>query len=96
MSGGYFNYHQNYINYISEEIANVIRNNDCNDLDDWGDKRGRHYPEEVIAKFKEAIFILDKAYIAAIRIDWLLSGDDGEEQFLKRWDEDMANFEDNK
>lgn len=47
------------------------------------------YSDEVIDKFKEGLAILRQAEIYAQRIDWLLSGDDGEESFLKRLKEDL-------
>ena len=40
--------------------------------------------EEIQEKMKDAIKILRTAAIYAHRIDWLLSGDDGEESFLER------------
>lgn len=50
------------------------------------------YPDEVIEKFKEAVAILRKAAIYAHRIDYLLSGDDGEEAFLKRLQEELEQL----
>jgi hypothetical protein len=47
------------------------------------------YPDEVIEKFKEGVAMLRKAHIYAQRIDWLISGDDGEESFLKRLKEEL-------
>ena len=47
------------------------------------------YPDNIIEMFKEAVDILKKAEIYAQRIDWLLSGDDGEESFIKRLKEDL-------
>lgn len=47
------------------------------------------YPDNIIEKFKEAVDILKKAEIYAQRIDWLLSGDDGEESFIMRLKEDL-------
>jgi hypothetical protein len=47
------------------------------------------YPDEVIEKMKEGIEVLKRAQIYAHRIDWLLSGDDGEESFLRRLEEDL-------
>jgi hypothetical protein len=38
---------------------------------------------------KEGIEVLKRAQIYAQRIDWLLSGDDGEESFLKRLEKDL-------
>jgi len=47
------------------------------------------YPDEVIEKMKEGIEVLKRAQIYAHRIDWLLSGDDGEESFLRRLEEEL-------
>jgi hypothetical protein len=47
------------------------------------------YPDEVIEKMKEAVKALKIAQIYAQRVDWLLSGDDGEESFLKRLEEEL-------
>ena len=51
------------------------------------------YPDEVIEKFKEGVAVLRKAHIYAQRIDWLISGDDGEESFLKRLKEELDKLE---
>ena len=50
------------------------------------------YPDEVIEKFKEGVDILRKAHVYAQRIDWLISGDDGEESFHKRLKEDLEKL----
>jgi hypothetical protein len=50
------------------------------------------YPDSVIDKFKEAVNYLKLAAIYAQRIDWLMAGDDGEETFLKRLEEDINNL----
>lgn len=49
------------------------------------------YPDEVIEEFKKGITHLQIAYIYAQRIDWLVSGDDGEESFIRRLNEDLKN-----
>ncbi|MBL0712133.1 MAG: hypothetical protein JJV98_00400 [Desulfosarcina sp.] len=46
----------------------------------------------IIEKFKEAMLTLRMAEAMAQRIDWLVSGDDGEESFLRRWNEDMSKI----
>lgn len=76
MSGGAFDYKQFYIEQIAEDIESEIDRRD--------------YSDEVIEKFKEAVRILNKAEIYAQRIDWLLSGDDSEESFIKRLKEDLS------
>ena len=47
------------------------------------------YPDDVIEKFKKGLDILRKAQVYAQRIDWLVSGDDGEESFHERLKEDL-------
>ena len=47
---------------------------------------------EKIAKFINAEKILRIGEIMAQRVDWLESGDDGEESFHERWDEDVKGF----
>lgn len=48
------------------------------------------YPDEVIEEFKRGITSLRTAYVYAQRIDYLISGDDGEESFIKRLNEDLS------
>ena len=50
------------------------------------------YSKETIKEFKKGLAILRKAYVYAQRIDWLLSGDDGEESFHKRLKEELDNL----
>jgi len=51
------------------------------------------YSDEVIEEFKRAVYYLKKAQIYAHRVDYLLSGDDGEESFLKRLNEDINKLD---
>jgi len=96
MSGGYFQYDQYRITTIAESIESVIEKNkkpvDPKDRDDyWNDQEFYHdYPDEVIDEFKKGVEILRQAQIYAQRIDWILSGDDGDETFLKRLKEDLT------
>ena len=50
------------------------------------------YSEETIRQFKEAIRLLNIAGVYAQRIDWFLSGDDGEETFHERLKEDLSKL----
>ena len=54
------------------------------------------YSKETIKEFKKGLAILRKAYVYAQRIDWLLSGDDGEESFHKRLKEELDNLKNKK
>ena len=108
MSGGAFDYNQYKIGYIIEEIEEVINDNGRKKTKEelkqevWRDPNWyKKYPEdlfhykysdEVIDKMKEGIEVLKRAQIYAQRIDWLLSGDDGEESFLRRLEEDLNDL----
>lgn len=50
------------------------------------------FSEETIKEFKKGLSYLKKAAIYAQRIDWLLSGDDGEETFHNRLKEDLDDL----
>ena len=105
MSGGAFNYDQRKIGYIAEEIEEIIEKNGREktpkELKDEGwrdpdwykkypeDLFHHKYPDEVIEKMKDAVRALKIAEEYAQRVDWLISGDDGEESFLRRLDENL-------
>ena len=104
MSGGRFEYNQYKIRMIADDIEQEIINsgrkktpeeikNDYRDSD-WYEKYPEdlnhyEYPPEVIEEFKNAVIALKIAEIYAQRVDWLLSGDDGNESFLRRLKEDL-------
>lgn len=93
MSGGHFNYDQHHIEYIAEDIEKEIRDNerkgDWISDERWEEKGKQHFSDETIKEFKKAVKVLRKAYVYAHRIDWFLSGDDGEENFHKRLKEEL-------
>jgi hypothetical protein len=107
MSGGAFDYNQYKIGYIADQIEEVIVKNGLektpeelknNWIDpEWYKKYPEDlfhykYPDEVIEKMKEAVKALHIAQEYAQRVDWLLSGDDGEESFLSRLDENLKKI----
>lgn len=108
MSGGRFEYKQYQFGYIADDIEGVARKNgkpktreelkeESWRSDDWyerypEDLNHYKYPDEVVEKFKEAVKLIRTAQIYVHRIDWLLSGDDGEESFLERLAEDLENL----
>ena len=105
MSGGRFNYDQFRIKSIAEDIEEYLddmgkEKDDVNSLfmRDFYDK----YPEErynpveskeVQEKMREAIKALKIAHIYAQRVDWYLSGDDGEKSFLSRLEQELKDVE---
>ena len=92
MSGGHFDYAQYRIEDIAVGIDEVIEANDDETLNECGQRRGNGYPPEVIEKFREAAHTLRQAAEMAQRIDWLLSGDDDESSFLRRWDIKVRDY----
>ena len=87
MSGGHFNYSQYHISEIADSIeaaikANGVKSEDC----EWV----QEYSAETIAEFKTAVELLRRARVYAQRIDWLLSCDDGEDDFHQRLREDLS------
>lgn len=73
MSGGYFNYDQERCYAMAEVIG------------DWLDKHGDDEPSEVVDRMRYAMKRLVEAGCMAHRIDWYISGDDGVESFVERW-----------
>lgn len=83
MSGGFFDYNQYKISEIRDQLERVLNNSVSEDDDNFRED-GYNLSEEVRVEFENAIKFLEVAEIYVQRIDWLLCGDDGEEQFLKR------------
>ena len=109
MSGGSLcDYAQFHIRDMWERIEEEIENNEKpyyenpeNEWKKWANKDfyeegGKRYSDETIAEFRNGIEALKKAYVYAQRIDWLLSGDDGEESFHERLKEELQQLKDGK
>ena len=101
MSGGHFDYKQYQINEIADSIERELNRQGKEKPKDelYGDAEYfKKYPEEqyyytyseiVQEKMKEAVRQLKIAAIYAQRVDWFLSGDDGDESFIERLEEDL-------
>lgn len=89
MSGGHFNYKQYQLGYMADEIEELILKNDDDGKNEWGDTIGHHYEKDTIIEFMKAVELLRKAQVYVQRIDWLVSGDDGEDSFHKRLANDL-------
>ena len=95
MSGGRFDYIERRIPEIAEAISEEICNNNVpydglfSVMENWN---GERYSKKTIAEFKKGIEYLRKAYVYAKRTDYLLEGDDGEEDFHRRLKDDLKNF----
>ena len=83
MSGGNFDYTQYKIEDIASEIDAIIASN--YKKDEFGYMF--NFSAETIKKFHEAAQVLRRAEEMINRIDWLVSGDDDQEDFHRRWNE---------
>ena len=89
MSGGAFDYKQYELSEIIDGIEQEIRNNNAKPRPkDYFEPN--NFKKETIDEFKKGIEYLKKALIYVQRIDWLLSGDDGEDTFHERLKEDLS------
>ena len=65
----------------------VIGDDDCN--------VPRYYPQynrKTIEIMKRAVYVLRMAYIYAQRVDWMLSGDDGEDSLVERLEKELEEL----
>lgn len=92
MSGGHFEYSQWQVHEAAEDIERQIAINDSTELNEWGVTKGHNYSPEVIERFKEAAHTIHQAAEMMQRVDWLLSGDDGPDSFLRRWKEEVRPY----
>jgi len=105
MSGGAFDYSQYKIRDIHEQIQQELDRQgkekqkedlkyfDKDYLEKYPEERFEHvYREDVQKIFKDGIEILKKAEIYAQRINWYLSGDDGEDSLVSRLKNDLEKL----
>ena len=95
MSGGFFQYQQFRLGEIQDGIERVIAKNVDGETSRRLDEEGEwHYSfsEETLNEFRNGIQALKKAFVYAHRIDWLLSGDDGEETFHERLKKELEEL----
>lgn len=90
MSGGFFNHSQYNLDQIAGDIEDEIYYNNSVEVNEYNDRRGHGYSEETIQEMKLAVWYLKLAFVYTQRIDWLLSGDDGEETFHERLAHDLV------
>lgn len=96
MSGGHFNYIQYKLEDIAEEIQKIVENNTSDEVDEYGQLIGRNYSNETIYELLIGVTFILTAATYIRRIDYLLSGDDGEDTFHARLSEEMGYEEGEK
>lgn len=93
MSGGHFDYQQYRIGQIADQVEQLIRSNNDEELNDWGQPKGYHFSEQTLEAFRRGLRYLELAQIYAQRIDWLVSGDDSEDGFHERLLQDIQELD---
>lgn len=78
--------HRNNITFGTRTVAYGIPTS-------YGETNHYAYPQEILEKFKEAVYVLRQAEVYAHRVDWFLSGEDSEENFLRRLNEDLNKIQ---
>ena len=86
MSGGTFSYMQYNIRDIYETIELHIE--EQGKETEWGGENPI-FEQQVLKHLQDAIECLKKAYVYAHRVDWFLAGDDGNENFIRRLNEEL-------
>lgn len=105
MSGGRFSYKQWHIDNIADQIEQeIILSGKPIPKQKWSyyerqefEETHEHpmnyaYPDSVLRRMEEAVYALRAAAIYAQRVDYLLSGDDGEESFEERLSKKLSEL----
>ena len=106
MSGGKFSYKQWHIDNIANQIEQeVILSGKPIPKQKWSYYERQEYeethkqpmnyafPEPILRRMEEAVYALRRAAIYAQRTDYLICGDDGEESFERRLQEELAELD---
>lgn len=83
MSGGSLDYFCFTFDSPIERIAKEIK---------WGKNK---WTPETLEEFQKAVKYLKIAQIYSQRVEWLLSGDNGEDSFIERLNEELEELENN-
>lgn len=94
MSGGHFQYKQYDLERFADEIQSLIDNNGSEEKDQWGYNAHATYSDKTITEFNNAVHFLRLAKIYMHRVDWLVSGDDGEDSFHSRLQQETQQYYD--
>jgi len=83
MSGGHFNYDCFAISRFADDLLHELDINDSQEKDDYGGNTGAGYGKKTVNVLKQCRAVIFLAGELAKEIEWLYSGDHGEESFLK-------------
>jgi len=106
MSGGRFDFSEFRIDGIAEQIMQEViisgkpipkQRWDYSEHQEFAETgkapMNYAYPDSVLRRMEEAVYALKRAFIYSHRIDYLLSGDDGEENFERRLSDELAELD---
>ena len=91
MSDGYFDYVQHRISGSADELEGYISRCESSGVDMYGDKIEQ--PPAVLARLRDCEQTLRRASAMLHRADYLISGDDSDLSFLRRWSEEGLDNE---
>ncbi len=94
MSGGHFDYIQVRIENAANQVQEYINRCESSETDEYGYKP--EFAADIIAKFRECESRLRRAAALLNCVDYLASGNIGEETFRKRWAEALKKLEGSK
>ena len=86
MSGGFWNYQNRCLNEMADELRTAIAKARTG-VEYYG-----HYSEEFVAEMSKLHDEIRTLNAKMHRVDWVLSGDDGEGNFSERLNEDLAEI----
>ena len=93
MSGGYFDYGCFRVSQFADELQHEIEINDDPGMDEYGDRRGYGFEKKTLSRLVVSQQIIETAGRLAREIEWLYSGDHGEESFNRLADTILAGVE---
>ena len=94
MSGGHFDYVQHKVGDVYEEVQQMAKDKGVYSIEwadsswEYGDRVLQPFQADTVKRLARASEVLLAASKMIQRIDWFLSGDDGEESFNRRWVEE--------
>jgi len=91
MSGGHFDYKCFIISQFAEELQHAIEINSDDSLGEYGTPIGACFSDGTLFRLKRAQQIIDTAGNLAKEIEWLYSGDHGDDSFNKLFDKIIAD-----
>ena len=87
MSGGYFEYQQYHIQDIIEKLEETKVKIENDEEYHQYDRK-----EDILHRINKGLGYLYLAEIYTQRLDWLFSGDDGEDSFFERLEEELDKY----